>query len=92
MIRRAGTVGRPIPLTRSMCSALTAIGAAGGAGDGLLVGGVRLRQAGASATPLSWLIRLVREFGTVGRVEDGLLLGGDVGGEGLLGVVDRDGR
>ena len=40
---------------------------------------------------LSWLIRLVREF-RVDRLEDGLLVTGDGGGERLLGPVDRDGR
>src|SRR5690606_13988853 len=41
---------------------------------------------------LSWLIRLVRDFSAVDRVEDGLLFGGDGGREGLGGAVDRDGR
>lgn len=40
---------------------------------------------------LSWLIRLVREF-RVDRLQDGLLVTGDGGGECLLGPVDRDGR
>ncbi len=38
----------------------------------------------------SWLICLVREFGAVDRVEDGLFVVGDRGRERLLGAVDRD--
>lgn len=41
---------------------------------------------------LSSLIWLVREFGASDGVENGLLLGGNVGGEGLLAAVDGDGR
>ncbi len=41
---------------------------------------------------LSWLICLVREFRAADGVEDGLLFGGDVRGEGLGRAVDRDGR
>ena len=40
----------------------------------------------------SWLIRLVREPLAGDGVEDGLLVGGDVGVESLLGAVDGDGR
>jgi hypothetical protein len=41
---------------------------------------------------LFWLNGLVREFWAVEGVEDGLLVGGDGGGVGLGGAVDREGR
>ena len=41
---------------------------------------------------LTWLNWLVRDLAMVERVEDGLLLVGYDGREGLLGAVDRDGR
>lgn len=48
------------------------------------VGGKRFR--------LTWLICLVREFWVADGVENGLLFGGDVGGECLVGAIDGDGR
>lgn len=39
------------------------------------------------AFALTWCICLVREFRTPDGVENGLLLGGDVGGECLVGAV-----
>ena len=40
---------------------------------------------------LTWLISLVREFWVADGIENGLLLGGNIGGEGLRGAVDGDG-
>lgn len=44
------------------------------------------------SSDLTWLISLVRDFWVLDRVEDGLLVGADVGVESLRGAVDGDGR
>ncbi|MFC0457708.1 hypothetical protein ACFFGR_14270, partial [Arthrobacter liuii] len=50
------------------------------------VGAVHERRAGEADRPdLTWLISLVREFWVADGIENGLLLGGNIGGERLRG-------
>ena len=55
-------------------------------------GDLAIRHVHPQRSPLTWLIRLVRGFRAADGIEDGLVLGGDVGGECLGGAVDGDGR
>jgi hypothetical protein len=63
-------------------------------GQGRVVLRQRHRPGRLPDTPghLTWLICLVHEFWVVEGVENGLLLGGYVGGKCLCGAVDGDGR